>query len=156
MCFGIICLENLISVTQKNVFGMNFAIIFDWGVYLGYSIIICENYCTSKCHSLEYHRGQSYYKKLFIAKVFGHKKRTTLQSKFLGLFSCKKGHASGSNIAKKIFWCNYFCNNYKMITKEDVERNYFVMISARMVFLPNCFWLLSCSFHKSSWVPCFY
>ena len=39
--------------------------------------------------------------------------RITLQRKFLGLFSCKKGHASGSNITKKIFGSNYVCNNYK-------------------------------------------
>ena len=35
-------------------------------------------------------------------------KRITLQSKFLGLFPCKKRHASGSNIAKKFFWWNIF------------------------------------------------
>ena len=64
-------------------------------------------------------------------------KRITLQSKFLGLFSCKKGHTCGSNITKKILWLNYFCNNYKNITKENVSRNYFVIISARMVNINN-------------------
>ena len=29
------------------------------------------------------------------------------------MFSCKQGQTSGSNITKKIFWWNYFCNNYK-------------------------------------------
>ena len=59
----------------------------------------------------------------------------TLQSQFLGLLSCKRGHASGSNITKKIFRWNSFCNNYKMITKENIPRNYFAMISARMIKL---------------------
>ena len=51
-------------------------------------------------------------KKLFTKKMFWSNsfcknyKRVTLQSKVLGLFSCKKGHASGSNITKKIFWWN--------------------------------------------------
>ena len=31
-CLGIIILENLISVTRNNVFGINFAIISGWGV----------------------------------------------------------------------------------------------------------------------------
>ena len=45
----------------------------------------------------------------------------------------KKGHTSGSNITKKIFWWNYFCNNYKNYCKTNVPRNYFVIISAGMV-----------------------
>ena len=83
-------------------------------------------------------------------------KRITLQNKFPGLFSCKKGHTSGSNITKKIFWWNCFCNNYKKrLQKYIVPGNYFVIISARMVsltfgpesesfrwkFAPKSFWI---------------
>ena len=60
-------------------------------------------------------------------------KRITLQSKFLGLFSCKQGQTSGSNITKKMFWWNFFVIITKIITKIIVPRNYFVIISARMV-----------------------
>ena len=60
-------------------------------------------------------------------------KRITLQNKFPGLFSCKKGHTSGSNITKKIFWWNYFVIITKKITKIMVPGNYFVIISAMMV-----------------------
>ena len=28
------------------------------------------------------------------------------------MFSCKQGQTSGSNIAKKMFWWNYFCTNF--------------------------------------------
>ena len=48
-------------------------------------------------------------KKLFTKKMFWRNsfrinyKTITLQSKVLGLFSCKKGHASDSNIRNKIF-----------------------------------------------------
>ena len=52
-------------------------------------------------------------------------KRITLQSKFLGLFSFKKGPASGSNITKKIFWWNYFCNNYKDYYKRNCSKELF-------------------------------
>ena len=58
-------------------------------------------------------------------------------TKFLGLFSCK-GHTSGSNITKKIIWWNYLCNDSKMIRKDNVPRNCFAIISARMV----CYLLL--------------
>ena len=62
-------------------------------------------------------------------------KESLYKAKFLGLVSCKKGPAIGSNITKKIFWWNYFSNNYKDYYKEIVPRNYFVIISARMVVL---------------------
>ena len=52
-------------------------------------------------------------------------KRITLQSKFLGLFSCKKGHTSSSNITKKIFWWNIFCNNYKNYYKRKCSKELF-------------------------------
>ena len=47
--------------------------------------------------------------------------RITIQSKFLGLFSCKKGHASGSNITKKISGQIIFVIITKIITKENVQ-----------------------------------
>ena len=54
------------------------------------------------------------------------------------MFSCKEGHTSGSNITKKMFWWNSFCNNYtKIITKILVPRNSFIIISARMVHHPQ-------------------
>ena len=52
-------------------------------------------------------------------------KRITLQSKFLGLFSCKKGHTCGSNITKKILWLNYFCNSYKNYYKRKCSEELF-------------------------------
>ena len=52
-------------------------------------------------------------------------KRITLQSKVLGLFSRKKGHASGSNIAKKIFWWNYFCNPFKKYYERKCSKELF-------------------------------
>ena len=77
--------------------------------------------------------------------LYQNYKRITLQrkfSKFLGLFPCKKGHASGSIIAKKVFWWNYFCSYYwniffvrnfaiitEMITKENVPKDLFCNIS---------------------------
>ena len=48
------------------------------------------------------------------------------------VFFQKKGHASGNNIAKKIFWWNNFCNSYKDYYKRKCS-NYFVIISARML-----------------------
>ena len=45
-------------------------------------------------------------------------KTVTLQSKLLIMFSCKQGHNSGKNIAKKIIWWNDdFVIATKMITK---------------------------------------
>ena len=80
----------------------------------------------------KYQRGQNYYKKqIVIKKMFWSNqfckkyKRITLLSKFLGLFSCKKGHASGSNIAKKILWWNYLCNNYKNDYKRKCSKELF-------------------------------
>ena len=58
----------------------------------------------------------------------------TLQGKFLHMFSCKQGQTIGSSIAKKMFWWNCFVIIANMITKEDVTRNSFVIILARMVF----------------------
>ena len=52
-------------------------------------------------------------------------KRITLQSKFLDLVSCKKGHTSGSSISKKIFWRNYLCNNYKNYYKRKGSKELF-------------------------------
>ena len=43
-------------------------------------------------------------------------KLIALQSKFLGLVSCRKGHASGSNTTKRIFWWNYFRNALRTLT----------------------------------------
>ena len=40
-------------------------------------------------------------------------KTISLQSKFLRRLSCKQGRTSGRNIAKKMFWWYYFCNNFK-------------------------------------------
>ena len=51
------------------------------------------------------------------------------------MFSCKEGQTSGSNITKKMLRWNYFCNNYKDYYKIIVPRNYFVIVSARMVVL---------------------
>ena len=51
-------------------------------------------------------------------------KTISLQSKFLRIFSCKQGQTSGSSIINKMLW---------WITKIVVPRNYFVIISARMV-----------------------
>ena len=34
------------------------------------------------------------------------------------MFCCKRGHTSGSNIAKKLFWCNDFVIITKAISKE--------------------------------------
>ena len=52
-------------------------------------------------------------------------KESLYKAKFLGLFSCKKGPASGSNITKKIFWWNYFCNNYKDYYKRICSKELF-------------------------------
>ena len=50
-------------------------------------------------------------------------------------FSQKKGHTSGSNIAKNSFWWKHFCVMITRSTmKEKGPRNYFVINSARMVF----------------------
>ena len=49
------------------------------------------------------------------------------------MFSCKQGQTSGSNITKKMFWWNYFVIITKVITKVIVLRNYFAIVSARMV-----------------------
>ena len=49
------------------------------------------------------------------------------------MLSCKQGESSGSNITEKMFWWSYFAIIAKIITKVNVPRNYFVMISARMV-----------------------
>ena len=37
----------------------------------------------------------------------------------------RDGHASGSNITKKIFWSNYFCNNYKNHYKRKCSKELF-------------------------------
>ena len=72
---------------------------------------------------------------LFTKKMFWgnqcctNKKRITLQSKFLGLLSCKKRHASGSNTTKKIIWWKCFVVVAKFITNENVPRNCFAIIS---------------------------
>ena len=56
----------------------------------------------------------------------------------LACFLHKKGHASGSNITKKIFWWNYFCNNYKDYYKRTCSKEFhFVIISATMVQLQH-------------------
>ena len=53
----------------------------------------------------------------------------SLQSKFLRMFSCKQGQTSGSNIAKKMFWWNSFCSNfkdcYKINCSNEIFRNNF-------------------------------
>ena len=65
-------------------------------------------------------------RKYFGAILFcNNYKRITLQSKFLGLFSCKTGPASGSNITKKIFWWNYSCDNNKEYYKRNCSKELF-------------------------------
>ena len=49
------------------------------------------------------------------------------------MFSCKQGQTSCSNITKKMFWWIIFVIITKIVTKIIVPRNYFVIISARMV-----------------------
>ena len=81
-----------------------------------------------------YHRGQSYYKTTLYEEnvleqlICKNYKRITLQkAKFLACF-LQKGHASGSNITKKIFWWNYFCNNYNFLQNrysKELFCNYF-------------------------------
>ena len=46
------------------------------------------------------------------------------------MFSCRQGQTSGNNIAKKMLWWNSFAK--MMITKENVPRNYCVIILTRM------------------------
>ena len=36
---------------------------------------------------------------------------------------------TGSNITKKMVWWKYFCNNYKKYYKNNISRNYLVIIS---------------------------
>ena len=76
--------------------------------------------------------GQNFYKiNSLQTKCFGAinivniTKESLLQSEFFGLFSCKKGHASGINITKKIFWWNYFCDNCKNNYKRKCSKELF-------------------------------
>ena len=41
------------------------------------------------------------------------------------MFSCKQGQTSGSNITKKMFWWNNFCNNYRDHYKNHCSKELF-------------------------------
>ena len=75
-------------------------------------------------------RGNSFCRLAALRKCFGANhflkltKESLSKAHSLSFFSCKKGHANGSNTTKEIFWWNYFCNNNKIITEEQVPRNY--------------------------------
>ena len=60
----------------------------------------CKNYMLVTCRKYFRINNVSFCPQGYLCKNY---KRITLQSEFLGLFLAKKGHASGSNIAKKIF-----------------------------------------------------
>ena len=61
-------------------------------------------------------------------------KRTLYKANSFACSLAKQVQTCGSNIAKKMLWWNYFCVAItKIITKENVPRNGFVIISARMV-----------------------
>ena len=76
--------------------------------------------------------------------------KQSLQIKFLGLFSCQKGHTSGSNIAKELFWWNYFCNNYNDYYKRKCSKESFCNHVGQDGNGPcNIWW----SFSLPSWGP---
>ena len=41
------------------------------------------------------------------------------------MFSCKQGQTSGSNITKKMFWWNDFCNSYVDYYKRKCSKELF-------------------------------
>ena len=76
----------------------------------------------------------TFQKELFWHNSFGQKYKTiSLQSKFLRIFSCKHGTSQWQQHYKEIVLVElFFCNKI-------VPRNYFVILSARMVFLTSGF-----------------
>ena len=77
-------------------------------------------------------------------------KTITLQNKILSIFSYKQQQISGSKTTKRIFWWNYVCNNYKDDYKRNVQRIYFVIISAKMVMQGNVMWMCSAQVFSGS------
>ena len=73
-----------------------------------------------------YHRHQNYYTNLFLKELWHNQlcrnyKKITLQSNFLGMFSCQKGHSSGSNITKELLWRISFAKITNMMAKDNVR-----------------------------------
>ena len=82
-----------------------------------------SNEFPEKYMSVTYHRGQNYYKNIFTKKMAWRNsfcnsyKRITLQSKFLGLFSCKKDPPVAATLQRKSSGGIIFVIITKIITK---------------------------------------
>ena len=87
-----------------------------------------------------YHRGQNYYKKFSLQrKCFGTinlviiTKESLYKADSLAYFLVKRDPPAASTLQRKSSGGIIFVIITKIITKEIVPRNYFVIISARMV-----------------------